>query len=199
MFSTFRTAAMGAAALALAQFASPAQAAYVVTLEQVGANVVATGSGTLNLAGLNVSPTGHDQAGLLPREAIIITGPATQTPNDIYTGFTGPTNFGSGLGGDANTGSGSSVDIRGIPPSELSVPAGYVSGNPLSDSATYDNATFSSLGVTPGTYTWTWGTGANADRFTLQIGPVAAAPEPASLTLLAMGLAGLVVLRTRPG
>jgi hypothetical protein len=182
---------LGAAALALtAGPAAPAQAAYVVTLEQVGANVVATGSGTLNLAGLNFSSTGHDQAGLLPREAIIITGPATQTPNDNYTGFTGPTSFGSGLGGDANTGSGSSVDIRGLPPSELTVPAGYVSGNPLSDTATYDNATFSSLGVTPGTYKWTWGTGANADSFTLQIGAV---PEPASLALLAVGLAGLGV------
>ena len=44
---------------------------------------------------------------------------------------------------------------------------------------------------------WTWGTGANADSFTLQIG-AAAVPKPASLPLLVMGLAGLgMALRTR--
>jgi hypothetical protein len=29
------------------------------------------------------------------------------------------------------------------------------------------------LGLTPGTYDWTWGTGNHADRFTVQIGPAA--------------------------
>jgi hypothetical protein len=47
----------------------------------------------------------------------------------------------------------------------LLVPPGYVSETPLSDTATYYNATFSSLGVTPGTYTWTWST----DTFTLDV------------------------------
>jgi MYXO-CTERM domain-containing protein len=83
-------------------------------------------------------------------------------------------------------------------PPQLFLPAGYISGHSLSDSATYDDATFASLQATPGTYTWTWGTGTHADSFTLQIGPVATTPEPASLTLLAMGLAGLgLALRTR--
>ena len=34
----------------------------------------------------------------------------------------------------------------------LFVPQGYVSGAALSDSMTFNNATFASLGVTPGTY-----------------------------------------------
>ena len=44
---------------------------------------------------------------------------------------------------------------------------GYVSGAALSNSTTYNNVTFASLGVTPGTYVWTWGTGAN-QNFTLR-------------------------------
>jgi hypothetical protein len=191
MFSTFRTTAISAAALAVAQFASPAQAAYTVTLEQVGANVVATGSGTLNIAGLGSIGPGIDPAGLVPFTGVIITGPPA-VGEDFYTGVTGgPTSFGSGPVTLASSGSGDKVDIGGQL-RELTVPLGYVSGNPLADTSTYDNTSFSSLGVTPGTYTWTLPSG---DTFRLQIGVV---PEPASLTLLAVGLAGLgIALRTR--
>jgi hypothetical protein len=73
---------------------------------------------------------------------------------------------------------------------------GYLSGNPLLDTSTYDNATFASLGVMPGTYEWTWGTGAN-QNFTLQIGPAAAVPEPSSLLLLALPLGFVMLLAAR--
>jgi hypothetical protein len=65
-----------------------------------------------------------------------------------------------------------------------------MSGDPLSDTSTYDNATFASLGATPGTYTWTWGSGAHADSFTLQIG-AAAVPEPSTWAMMLLGFAGL--------
>ena len=71
---------------------------------------------------------------------------------------------------------------------DLYVPEGYVSDSPLSDAATYDNQTFSSLGVTPGTYKWTWGSGAN-QNFTLVIG--AAIPEPSTWAMMLLGFAGL--------
>src|SRR5215471_4892730 len=49
-----------------------------------------------------------------------------------------------------------------------------------------------------GTYVWTWGTGEDADSFTLDIKAAKTVPEPASLTVLALGLAGLrMALRTR--
>jgi len=76
------------------------------------------------------------------------------------------------------------------------VPQGYVSGDALSDSMTFTGSTFADLGVTPGTYVWTWGTGHDADSFTLQIGPTSV-PEPASLALLSAGLVGLGLIRRK--
>ena len=83
----------------------------------------------------------------------------------------------------ANSGSGNMVGIAAAILVEftgvlLSVPRGYVSGTVLSDSATYSGATLATLGVTPGTYVWTWGTGAN-QNFTLQI----KTPGPASTAI----------------
>jgi hypothetical protein len=64
------------------------------------------------------------------------------------------------------------------------VPFDYISDTRLSDSATYDNATFATLGVTPGTYAWTWGSLPD-QSFTLDI---AAVPAP----IAGAGLPGLI-------
>jgi hypothetical protein len=198
MSALFRNTAIGAAALELcAGVAVPAQAAYVVTLQQVGANVVATGSGTIDLTGLTPTDTTNDfRSGIIPNTGAIAIGTPIFENEDLYTGFSGPSSFGSGVGTfPSSSGSGDKVAIDG---DLLAVPTGYISGHALADTSIYDAATFATLGVTPGTYEWTWGTGPDADSFTLQIGPVAV-PEPASsLPLLVMGLAGLgLVLRTR--
>lgn len=190
---------VGAAALGMAMIgcgvaASPAKAGYVVTLAQVGSDVVATGSGPIDLTGLNLlSTNAAGSAHLFPAQAAILTGPAPSSVFfSFYGGYTGSTSFGSGSFISANNGSGDPVGIESPVFNELIVPLGYVSGNPLSDTSTYAGATFTSLGVMPGTYEWTWGTGAN-QNFTLQIG-AAAVPEPSSLLLLVGALAGLLGL-----
>jgi hypothetical protein len=71
---------------------------------------------------------------------------------DAYSGLIGPASFGSGGETPASTDTGDFVGIDGSL-GHLHVPAGYISGTPLSDSATFDDQTLSSLGVTPGTYT----------------------------------------------
>jgi hypothetical protein len=125
------------------------------------------------------------------------TGPTGLLNFDLYGGFTGPASFGSGLAlFVANTGSGDFVGINAAFGGNLFVPQGYVSGAALSDSMTFNNATFAGLGVTRGTYVWTWGAGAN-QNFTLQIGAV---PDGGStVSLLGFGLLGLAGLRRKLG
>ena len=79
----------------------------------------------------------------------------------------------------------------------LFVPSGYLSGNPLSGTSTYNNATFASLGVTPGTYVWSWGTGLPNQNFTLQIGPAGVPDGGSTVSLLGCALLGLAALRRK--
>jgi hypothetical protein len=173
--------------------ASPAWAGYTVTLVQQGSDVVATGSGPIDLTGLTFFATfTASNAEVQPNAAIIATGPATGASYDTYTGLTGPMSFGGGTNTVANSGSGDLVVLNGtFMGGALGVPHSYVSGTALSDSSTYDNQTFSSLGVTPGTYEWTWGTGAN-QSFTL-----VAVPEPPVWLLLVVGVLFLVSVNLR--
>jgi hypothetical protein len=154
-----------AAIATLLILSSPAQAGYIVTLNQVGPNVVATGSGALDLTGLFGGGPASDQARLYPGGAQILTG---SSPDSLYFGnLAGPLHFGSG--GPLQLATSGAGDLVGIEEeSFLLVPQGYVSGTALSSTATWDNATFSSLGVDPGTYEWAWGNGEN-QNFTLEI------------------------------
>jgi len=122
----------------------PAQAGYVVTLQQVGSDVVSTASGPIDLHGLTLSSSLLGQ--------------------DRYNGrINGKGNFGGFVG------IGLTLPRLRVPAAFfLRVPRGYVSGTFRSGSATYSGTTLGDLGVTPGTYVWTWGTGAN-QNVTLQI------------------------------
>jgi hypothetical protein len=170
----------------------PAQA-YTVTLQQLGANVVANGSGPINLTGLIFDATSSGgTTGVTPDLGAIFTGPTSGLRADVYLGVSGPSNFGSGNATLASSGSGDLVGLFGTGGS-LSVPAGYVSGNPLSDSMTFDHETIHSLGLTPGTYTWTWGTGLPNQNFTLIIPGV---PDGGStVSLLGFALLGLAAVQ----
>lgn len=187
---------------------SSAQAAYDVTVEQVGPDVVATGSGTLDLAAFPFfSSIGFSSAGIgtLSVRSLVLIG-QTASFDDYYSGdpnaVTGPSYFGTiGTGANATSGTGSFVGFRApfsdlTGGSEVDVPNGYVSGDPLGVStATWDGSTIASLGLIPGVYTWTWGSGATADSFTMTIS--ASVPEPGTWLLLGCGLLGLTALRGR--
>jgi len=177
----------------------PAQA-YTVTLEQMGADVVANGSGAINLTGLAFfGPGSFFITTLVPSLGRISTGPPPSGLGsvDVYRVFSGPANFGSG-GQHNATESLSSGNFVGIQASvdELFVPHGYISNSALSSSATWTGATFASLGVTPGTFVWTWGTGAN-QNFTLIIGGAGVPDGGSTVSLLGCALLGLAALRRK--
>src|SRR5262245_54074262 len=177
-------------------FVQPAQA-FTVTLEQVGANVVANGSGAINLTGLTFAGGAAIGGGGIEASAgQIITGSPGSA--SAYTGLNGPTSFGSGGLFNASSSSG---DLFGRFPTQfggpLFVPEDYVSGTALSNSMTFDDATIASLGVTPGTYVWSWGTGLPNQNFTLVIGGAGVPDGGSTVSLLGFALLGLAALRRK--
>ncbi len=132
--------------MAVALLFGPVAGASVVSLEQDGSNVVATGSGTLNTTALSGGYETLGTAALIsPQAADLLVGGYAM---DEYNSIAGPTSFGS----SSSLAVASSVtgDRFGVEAGEaLFVPDGYVSGADLSGTATWDDATLASLGVTP--------------------------------------------------
>jgi hypothetical protein len=162
-------------------------ASFVFTLSQVGPNVVVTGAGTLNLSALSAGSIGQIGSFIQPNTGYLAVGGST-----TEYGLGGdPMAFGAGNFTFPTSAIGDVVGVQGDPGFQSSprifVPLGYISGSALSNSMTFNNATFSSLGFTPGTYTFSWGTGATADSFTV----TSVVPEGCVSALLGIGLAGL--------
>ena len=147
--------------------------AFTVTLLEVGSDVVMSGYGGFNITDLTlVSSGGGYSSGIDAQSATFLIGGTFLSSLDIYTGstFSQPSNFGGpATGFTTNIDSGSMMGVNTA--NNLAVPTGYVSGTYITGSTTYLNQTLSSLGAVPGTYIYSWGSGANVSQLTLQIGP----------------------------
>jgi hypothetical protein len=168
-----------------------AHAAATITFTEVGPDVQADLVGTLNTAGLNLAagPPGFDKAQVLPNSAFALLADSNGDYFDSYTGISGPTSLGpSSTDTYAFSASGNAVgvDMRGTP--SLIVPLNFTNGS-VSSTATWVLKSFSSLGLTPGTYTYTWA----GDSLTIQIGP-APAPVPVLSRSVQMVLALMVIM-----
>ena len=187
------TAAGLAMAAALACAASPAQAAYVVNFSEVGPNVIMTSSGSIDFSGLTRFGTGGG-----PTTTSVAPGFSQILMRDqgsihIYNGFSGPTTFGTSAATSAVSAANSHAFLfQNFSPAtaRIGLPTTYVSGTQLGVNTATFAGSFASLGMTRGTYTWTWGSGANADSLTVNIGTAinpGGVPEPATWALLILG------------
>jgi hypothetical protein len=185
------------AAIALSVYCRAGSGAFVFNITQQGLNVSVTGAGTLNISSLIPGNSGSgNEPGIQPDQSFLDAGPISSSlPAQTFShGISGPTQFGSGdFRYQASSGSGDIVAL--VLGTTLILPGGYISGTTLSDSSVFPNETISYIGMTPGTYVYTWGSGATADSLTINIGTV---PEPASLALLSVPTA-LALLRRRRG
>jgi hypothetical protein len=164
---------------------------YIMTVSQVGNDVVASGSGSFDLTALTFQRSAAPRNAMIPLVGTIQIGSASNS--DEYTGITGPTSFGAGGVHFSSSQSGDFTGIAGLSHA-IEVPTGYVSGTELSGGAIWDNSTLASLGLTPGTYTYTWGTGVTASSFEVIVSAVAV-PEPSGM-MLAGTVIGCVGLST---
>jgi hypothetical protein len=184
------------AALGLSAIAAPnAQATYLVTFEQLGANVEEQGGGTLDTTDLSqASNLVNSGPFVAPSDSAFQSGAANK-PLTLFGFVTGPKSFGpsdptlaSSSGGDAlGIGGGGTLGVLLLSPD-------YVSGASLSEFSIYSDATFASLGMIPGVYVWSWGSGAHADTFRIDIIAGSGAtpvPEPSTWAMLLIGFAGL--------
>ena len=179
-----------AAAVALAgSLARPADAAVIIDVTEIGGDVVAVFSGSLDTTGLVFANNVQTPAGVNPGFGFIGVGAAART---FFDGINGPSSFGPGgfLEADSAFGDYFAIATNGT---RLGFNLGYVSGSDLSGSATWNTSSFTSLGMTPGTYVWTL---PSQDTVTLNIG-IEPIPEPASLAIFGLGAAGLALLRRR--
>jgi hypothetical protein len=196
MTRTWMMAAFVVAAFNMTGIGGKAHAEFIINIGQVGNDVVAVGSGTIDTAGLVILSSLQGPAFIRSDQAYVDLGPPSNTPITEYSGATGPSSFGSSAQfTDASSGSGDRLGIHGGQ-GIVSVPQGYVSGTALSDTSTFSNQTFSSLELNPGTYTYTFGSGANADSIVINI-DTASVPEPSSLILSVVGVVGMTIYMLR--
>jgi hypothetical protein len=181
-----RASLMLAAVAFLLGGAGRAKADLIITFAQSGANVVATGTGSLNFLDLTFESFDLNSSSVNASAGAVLLG-SSDTFADYYGNISGPTSFGSGLNFVASSSTttapldtGAGVDGAA---DELLVPGDYFAGDAFTVSATWDNTTISGLGLTPGDYTWTWGSGPNADSLEVIV-PGGAVPEPSSVILL---------------
>lgn len=146
--------------------ASAADAAMILRLEEVGGDVVVRGSGTINLSGLTLKASLNDYDNIFT-SIQLYAGPATIGDGvvDQWSGMTGPSTIGTDdsvfIPADAGAGSlfGVVSDDTSDPGATrlplLVLPRSYVSGAALSGTTRFLGQSFATMGISPGTLTWT--------------------------------------------
>lgn len=186
---------------------SLSHAAMTINVSEVGGDVVASANGTVNTAGLTPFGGGtinggftygsgynafYDGVLMVSTQVANIDGYILNSPVAFSTGtsiFHATTNSGSTIGITLSSTSGQD---------RLHVPPNYVSNAAISATSTWAGTTITSLGLIPGTYVITWGSGENADSLTLTIDE-SAPPSTYTVGGSLSGLTGSVTLQNNSG
>jgi hypothetical protein len=168
----------------------PTRAELIITFKQtLPDEVTATGVGTIDLTGLQGIFSGQLIGPVVvPFRGSLAIGSGTEGLTQ-YVGVTGPPNFGPGGLTFATSGT---EDTIAIDSNDIFLPDTYTGGTTLNSSATWDGATFASLGLTSGTYTYTWGVGGPDHTLQVQIPTAAAVPEPSTAIGAVFGAAAFL-------
>jgi hypothetical protein len=175
----------------LSALAGRADASGEIDIFESGANVVAAGAGVFDITDLTVDPgSSGSGAAVSPLRGTVVIGSAA---GSVFYGFlSGPSSLGSGrFPTFASSESGDGFGTAVVDERDLLIPSDYVSGAALLGSAMFDDQTIASLGLDPGTYVYTWGSGDHADSLTIKIGGIGTVPELSTWAMMGLGFAAL--------
>ncbi len=178
--------------------ANSAKATIIIDASEVGGGVVFTLSGTLDLASLQLIESGVIVPGIdsISGSGLFFGSDPTSPVSYYGATFTGPypTTFGSGnIQFSLSSGPGSIFGFGPSPGVAFNVADSYISGTTLANSMTF-LGTFTSLGLSTGTYEWNWSNGSASDSLILQIGSASVPEAGSTLTLLVIGGGGLLAV-----
>ncbi|MEN5181720.1 IPTL-CTERM sorting domain-containing protein [Comamonas testosteroni] len=158
--------------LGLTLITAHASATYTILLNEVGNDVVAKGSGSIDISGASTEKfqvrSGEIKGLIAPLDGILmgtLGEMEDRTVTTIADIISNPQPFGPGTGiTEATSSKGDLFLFSGI---AIVLPRNYASRASIFSENVYEKSTFSSLGVTPGTYTYNLTTG---DKIVLNIG-----------------------------
>ena len=184
---------------ALAVAAGSANAGVIINVTEAGGNVIFASAGSLNLTGATSLGGNTATLGFIPGGSnwYLASGSGNTTVEYVLTSVAGPFGTSTAFYSSISSSSGDAFLIwgnHGNTP-QVGVPTGYISGNSINSGMVYSGATIAGFTMTPGTYLYLLPN----DTITLNIGnaAAAAAPEPSTLSLIVLGLAGFAAVRRR--